>query len=57
VEGDRVRMRRVDVGIRAMRSVEVVSGLADGDRVASPVSASLIDGRRVRVTDRRQTGS
>jgi RND family efflux transporter MFP subunit len=32
VEGDRVRRRQVEIGIRGTRSVEVVSGLKDGER-------------------------
>lgn len=50
IDGTRVRKREVQVGIRGTRTVEVVSGLADGERVASPASTELKDGARVRVT-------
>jgi RND family efflux transporter MFP subunit len=49
VDGDRVRRRRVVVGIRSTRMVEIVSGLSEHDRVASPAVAGLVDGGRVRV--------
>jgi len=50
VEGSRVRVRHVDVGIRGSRAVEVVSGLSEQDRIASPMPQGLADGARVRVT-------
>ena len=50
VDGTRVRKREVKVGIRGTRTVEVVSGLGDDERVASPASTDLKDGARVRVT-------
>jgi RND family efflux transporter MFP subunit len=52
VEGNKANKRNVEIGIRGTRTVEILSGLADGDRVASPVSADLADGRRVRVVDK-----
>jgi RND family efflux transporter MFP subunit len=52
VDGNRVRRRQVEVGIRGARTVEVVSGLGEGERVASPLPAGLADGGRVRVRDR-----
>ena len=50
IDGTRVRKREVTVGIRGTRTVEVVSGLGEGERVASPASTDLKDGARVRVT-------
>jgi RND family efflux transporter MFP subunit len=44
----RVRLRRVEIGIRGTRNVEILSGLGDNERIASPAPASLPDGSRVR---------
>ena len=49
VDGTRARKRDVKVGIRGIRMVEILSGLADGERVASPSAADLKDGARVRI--------
>jgi len=49
LDGARARKREVKIGIRGTRSVEVLSGLADGERVASPAATELSDGARVRV--------
>lgn len=49
LDGSTARKREITVGIRGTRSVEVLSGLADGDRVASPAATDLTDGARVRV--------
>jgi RND family efflux transporter MFP subunit len=49
VDGDRLRRRQVEIGIRGTRAVEVASGLKDGERVASPAPAGAVDGQRVRL--------
>jgi RND family efflux transporter MFP subunit len=49
LDGATARKREVTVGIRGTRTVEVMSGLADGERVASPAATELADGARVRV--------
>ena len=53
LDDNRVRARTVEVGIRGSRTVEIVSGLNDGERVAAPALEGLRDGRRVRLVERR----
>jgi RND family efflux transporter MFP subunit len=48
LDGNRVRQREIDTGIRGTRAIEIVAGLAEDERIASP-AADLTDGRRVRV--------
>ena len=50
LDGSTARKREVKIGIRGTRKVEVLSGLAEGKRVASPAPTDLKDGERVRVT-------
>jgi RND family efflux transporter MFP subunit len=52
VDGGRARKRTIEVGIRGAQAVEVLSGLSESDRVVSPVVTGLVDGARVRVTDK-----
>jgi RND family efflux transporter MFP subunit len=52
LEGDRVRRRTVETGIRGTRAVEILSGLTERDRVASPAPTGLSDGAFVRVGER-----
>jgi len=47
VEAGRARIRRVDIGHRGRLDVEVVSGVADGDRVIVHPSDRVNDGVRV----------
>jgi RND family efflux transporter MFP subunit len=47
----RVHRRAVEIGIRGTRTVEVLSGLAEGERVAVPAPSDTADGRRVRVIE------
>jgi RND family efflux transporter MFP subunit len=49
VAAERVDKRSAEIGIRGTRAVEILSGLAEGERVASPALTDLADGRRVRV--------
>ncbi len=49
IDGDRARKRAIKIGIRGTRMLEVLSGLKDGERVASPAPTELQDGIRVRV--------
>jgi len=49
IDGNRARARQIEVGIRGSRQVEILSGLAQGERVTAPAPESLTDGQRVRV--------
>jgi RND family efflux transporter MFP subunit len=49
VDGSRIKKRAVTIGIRGTRAVEVLDGLKEGERVASPATEALTDGARVRV--------
>jgi RND family efflux transporter MFP subunit len=49
LDGTQVSKRAVKIGIRGTRSVEILSGLKDGERVASPAATDLKDRDRVRV--------
>lgn len=51
IDGERLRRRAVKIGIRGTRAVEVLSGLNEGDRVASPAATDLKDGKRVRILE------
>ena len=51
LDGAHVRKREVQIAIRGTREVEVVSGLTEGERVASPAATDLKDGTRVRVVE------
>jgi RND family efflux transporter MFP subunit len=50
IDGNRVRRRAVVIGLRGTRAVEVLSGLQEGDRVASPAVTGIKDGARVSLT-------
>lgn len=49
LDGSHVRKRAVQIGIRGTRQVEVLSGLKEGETVASPAPTGLADGAHVRV--------
>lgn len=49
VQDGRVAKRKLDIGIRGARSVEVVGGLSAADRIVLAPPAGLTDGARVRV--------
>jgi RND family efflux transporter MFP subunit len=49
IEGGRARSRMVTIGDRHDDQVEVLSGLAPGEKVVYPVQAELVDGSRVEV--------
>lgn len=53
LDGDRARLRPVEIGIRGTRNVEVLSGLSEGERIASPAPSNTADGSRVRVKEGR----
>jgi multidrug efflux pump subunit AcrA (membrane-fusion protein) len=47
----------VEVGIRGARSVEIVSGLTDGERIIAQPPDTLRDGQRVRAVERWRDNS
>jgi HlyD family secretion protein len=49
IEDGHARRREVKLGLRGAQLVEIVSGLAEGDRVV-PAAAPVVDGGRVRVS-------
>jgi RND family efflux transporter MFP subunit len=53
VEGDSAHRRKVEIGIRGTRAIEILSALTEDDRVISPASAALADGSTVRVKETR----
>jgi RND family efflux transporter MFP subunit len=52
VADGRVFRREVEIGIRGARTVEILSGVTEGERVASPAGAELADGGAVQVKAR-----
>lgn len=44
--------RDITTGIRGTRAVEIVQGLAEGERVIAPVPKGLADGARIRVIEK-----
>jgi RND family efflux transporter MFP subunit len=52
INRDRAERRAVTIGLRGPRTVEVLSGLSEGERVASPFPANLRNGARVRAVER-----
>lgn len=55
IDGQRVRKRTIELGIRGTRAVEVLAGLAANEQVVSPAPTALADGRRVRVTAKSES--
>lgn len=51
VENGRAWLRKVEVGIRGLSEVEVLSGLSEHARVISPFPERLADGARVRAVE------
>ena len=49
VENGAAHTRLITAGERARNSVEVLSGLSDGEKVIAPVPTGLSDGGRVEV--------
>ena len=51
IDGSKARRRDVKIGIRGTRTVEVLDGLQDSERVAAPAPTGLKDGARVRFAE------
>jgi len=49
IDGTRTHKRDVTAGIRGTRTVEILSGVSEGERVASPAATDLREGARVRI--------
>jgi HlyD family secretion protein len=49
-EGDKARLRLVQLGMTSGDVVEIVSGLTEGERVVDSPKAELSDGRALRVS-------
>lgn len=49
IEDGVVRNRLITTGTRQMNAMEVLSGLSEGEKVATPIPAGLLDGARVEV--------
>jgi len=50
IEDGRARLRKVEIGIRGTGSVEILQGVSEGETVASPATANIKNGSRVRAT-------
>jgi len=48
IDNDRARLRKVEIGIRGTGFVEIVSGVREGELVASPATTNIRNGARVR---------
>jgi hypothetical protein len=51
IKGGRAERRAITIGIRGTRAVEVLSGLAEGERVALPFPGALRNGGKVSVVE------
>ena len=52
INGDRAERHAITVGIRGTRAIEILSGLAESERVAVPFPTALRPGGRVRAIER-----
>jgi membrane fusion protein, multidrug efflux system len=50
IEDGRARLRKVEIGIRGTGFVEILQGVSEGESVASPATANIKNGSRVRAT-------
>jgi membrane fusion protein, multidrug efflux system len=50
IEDGRARLRKVEIGIRGAGFVEILQGASEGESVASPATANIKNGLRVRAT-------
>ncbi len=56
-ETDRVRLRKVEIGIRGTGFVEIVGGASEGELVISPTTTNIKNRSRVRPVLREPDGS
>ena len=50
IEDGRARLRKVEIGIRGTGFVEILQGASEGETIASPATANIKNGSRVRAT-------
>ena len=48
IENDRVRLRKVEIGIRGTGFVEITSGASGGEMIVSPATNNIKNGSRAR---------
>lgn len=49
IKGDHAEHRSIEIGIRGTRAVEVITGLAEGEPIATPYPVGLQNGGRIRL--------
>lgn len=49
IKGDHAERRSIEIGIRGTRAVEVITGLAEGEPIATPYPVGLQNGGRIRL--------
>ncbi len=55
VNDNHARLRKVEVGLRGTRFVEIVSGLSENEWVIAPATTNIKDGERVRIAPAEET--
>jgi multidrug efflux pump subunit AcrA (membrane-fusion protein) len=53
IEGEKVRQKEVEVGLKDVEKVEIVKGLSPGEKIAISNLDKLKDGERIRITEEK----